>query len=97
VDNSEMFSPIVKLTTSLLVFALAAMKHWHLHKLDINNIGKLQKSLNGLKVASRQCNTKLTSVLISLDFHQSSDYSLLVMSQNSHINILFIYVDDVVC
>jgi len=58
---------------------------------------KLQKSLYGLKQASRQWNAKLIVALISLGFHQSSfDYSLFVKNQNSHITILLIYVDDVV-
>jgi len=57
----------------------------------------LQKSLHGLKQASRQWNAKLIVALISLGFHQSSsDYSLFVKSQNSHMTILLVYVDDVV-
>ena len=58
---------------------------------------KLQKSLYGLKQASKQLNAKLIAALISLSFHQSSfDYSLFVKNQNSHITILLVYVDDVV-
>lgn len=58
---------------------------------------KFQKSLYGLKQANRQWNAKLTAALISLGLHQSSsDYSLFVKNQNSHISILLVYVDDVV-
>lgn len=63
----------------------------------LNQDCKLLKSLYGLEQASRQWNSKLTSTLVSLGYTQSkSDYLLFVMFTWSHINILLVYVDDIV-
>ena len=36
-DYGDMFSPIAKITTLSLFFAIAAIRHWPLHQLDIKN------------------------------------------------------------
>ncbi|KAJ0480735.1 putative RNA-directed DNA polymerase [Helianthus annuus] len=62
-----------------------------------NKVCKLVKSLYGLKQAPRQWNERLTNVLTSMGFVQSvCDYSLFVMSRQSVIIILLVYVDDIV-
>jgi len=56
---------------------------------------KLQKSIYGLKQASRQWNHKLTPTLSSQGFTQSETYySLFVKKYNSKFNVVLVYVDD---
>ena len=58
---------------------------------------KLQKSLYGMKQASRQWNAKLTSFLSSCGFIQSkSDYSLFTKQTSRGFTAVLVYVDDLV-
>ncbi|GJV24584.1 NSP-interacting kinase 1-like protein [Tanacetum coccineum] len=57
---------------------------------------KLNKSLYGLKHASRQWNNELSKILISLGFIQSKhDYSLFVKAQGEKFTVALVYVDDI--
>ncbi|XP_052113169.1 retrovirus-related Pol polyprotein from transposon RE1 [Arachis duranensis] len=58
---------------------------------------KLQKSLYGLRQASRQWNLKLTATLITSGYKKSvSDHSLFTKITASGITIILVYVDDLV-
>ncbi|KAE8731176.1 Detected protein of unknown function [Hibiscus syriacus] len=60
-----------------------------------NMVCRLQKSLYGLKQASRQWNLKLTEALLGAGYEQSKfDYSLFTMRKGKKIVVLLIYVDD---
>jgi len=56
---------------------------------------KLQKSLYGLKQASRQLNIKLTEALVGNGFIQNNhDYSLFTKRKDANIVVILVYVDD---
>jgi hypothetical protein len=59
---------------------------------------RLQRSLYGLKQASRQWNTKLTdTLLLSSGYIQSkSDYSLFTKQRSTGFTVILVYVDDLV-
>jgi hypothetical protein len=58
---------------------------------------KLNKSLYGLKQASRQWYAKLSSTLVIAGYKQSkADYSLFVRTHKDGITIVLVYVDDII-
>lgn len=62
-----------------------------------NLVYRLHKSLNDLKQASRQWNTKLTDSLLSHEYSQSRfDYSLFTKSIGNIIVVLLVYEDDLI-
>lgn len=64
---------------------------------DPSLVCRLDKSIYGLKQASRQWNAKLTEVLLSSGYVQSkSDYSLFTKAVNTGFTAILVYVDDLV-
>jgi len=61
-----------------------------------HKVCKLQKSLYGLKQASRQWHSKLADFLKNQGYTQSkNDYSLFLHSSSQHLTIVAVYVDDI--
>jgi hypothetical protein len=62
-----------------------------------NQVCKLQKSLYGLKQASRKWYERLTSTCLAQEYLQAaSDHSLFVKKTSSSFTILLVYVDDII-
>jgi Reverse transcriptase (RNA-dependent DNA polymerase) len=69
----------------------------HDRERDSNLACKLIKSIYGLKQSSRAWYEKLSSFLISCNFKISnSDHSLFINTNNSHITIILVYVDNII-
>ncbi|GAU39942.1 hypothetical protein TSUD_149520 [Trifolium subterraneum] len=106
----DTFSPVAKLTSVRMLLAIASIKGWYLHQLDVNNAflhGDLQEDVymsipDGVSCskphqASRKWYEKLTSLLVREGNNQSSsDYSLFTLSHQGNFTILLIYVDDII-
>ena len=66
------------------------------HSKGVNIVGKLNKSLYGLKQASRQWYSKFSNTLLKYGFKQCrADYSLLTKRFNNSFIALLVYVDDI--
>lgn len=62
-----------------------------------HRVCRLLKSLYGLKKASLQWNTKFSTVMMLAGFVQSAhDHSLFIKKASDHINLLLVYVDDII-
>lgn len=63
----------------------------------LNLVRKLQRSLYGLKHASRQWNTKLTDTLLSTSYTQSKvGHSLFTKTSSAGFIVILVYADDFV-
>lgn len=124
IDYNETFAPVAKMITVRCFFAIAALKGWSLHQLDVNNaflhgdlteevymtlppgysrqqdnnnhVCRLNKSIYGLKQASRNWFSKLRHLLIYEGYTQSkAEYTLFSKQTKNGSVFVLVYVDDI--
>ncbi|KAG6411244.1 hypothetical protein SASPL_129322 [Salvia splendens] len=92
IDFLDTFSPVAKLTTLKFLLALAAVYDC---STGPKLVCKINKSLYGLKQASRQWYLKLSEVLAKFGLQQSaSDHSFFFKKDSSMFFGVVVYVDD---
>ncbi|KAL0298886.1 UNVERIFIED_CONTAM: Retrovirus-related Pol polyprotein from transposon RE2 [Sesamum radiatum] len=92
IDYTESFSPVAKAVTVRIFLAIAAEGY----NVEPVFVCKLERSLYGLKQASRQWNLEFTHKLEQYGFAQSAnDHCLFTMHTNLGQLFLLVYVDDI--
>nr|XP_016493231.1 PREDICTED: uncharacterized mitochondrial protein AtMg00810-like [Nicotiana tabacum] len=83
------------MSTIKTLVVVAVKKHWSMFQLDL--VCKLQKSLYGLRQASRQWYANLSQAMSSRGYqHSLNDYSLFTKVSGDSIVVLAVYVDDII-
>jgi len=120
IDYFDTFAPVVKLSSIRVIFAIANIKGWIIHQMDVvltflngdlleevymeqpkgiienpNLVCKLNKSLYGLKQASRTWYQKIDNFLLEKGLKRlESDHNIFVMHSSKQSLLVAIYVDD---
>ncbi|KAM2634977.1 hypothetical protein EV1_025388 [Malus domestica] len=123
IDYKETFAPVAKLITVRCLLAVASVRNWSLHQMDVQNAFlhgdlreevymqlppglrrqgaydacRLNKSIYGLKQASRSWFHKFSTAIHQAGYQQSkADYSLFTKVRDHSFTTVLIYVDDMI-
>nr|GEW29327.1 hypothetical protein [Tanacetum cinerariifolium] len=99
VDYKETFSPVADIRAIRILIAIAAYYDYEIWQMDVKTakVCKLQRSIYGLKQASRSWNKRFDEEVKKFGFHQNLDEPC-VYQKASGSNVIFIilYVDDII-
>lgn len=108
VDYEETFAPVARFETIRIVFAVAALKGWLLHQLDVKSaflvkgqedkVYRLHKALYGLKQAPRSWYAKIDGYFNDNGYIKSlNEPTLYIKTCMTDVIYVCLYVDDIIC
>ncbi|GJR78546.1 retrotransposon protein, putative, ty1-copia subclass [Tanacetum coccineum] len=100
VDYEEMFSPVADIRAIRILIAIAAFYDYEIWQMDVKfkwKVCKLQRSIYGLKQASRSWNKRFDEELKKFGFTQNLDEPCVYQkASRSNVTFLILYVDDII-
>ncbi|GJX39896.1 retrotransposon protein, putative, ty1-copia subclass [Tanacetum coccineum] len=101
VDYEETFSPVADIRTIKILIAIAAFYDYEIWQMNVKtaflNVCKLQRSIYGLKRASRSWNKRFDKKIKRFGYAQNLDEPCAYQkASGSNVTFLILYVDDII-